>query len=79
MYFRGIDEQIGLLTKYTIVEAYATHDEEIDIAADDQHITGTLVSPATFVPGVLFVHGWGGSQENIWRGRGRSRRSDACA
>src|SRR3954471_10213736 len=41
----------------------ATHAEEIDIAADDQHITGTLVSPATFVPGVLFVHGWGGSQE----------------
>ena len=25
--------------------------------------SGTLVTPATVVPGVLFLHGWGGSQE----------------
>src|ERR687889_2019810 len=41
----------------------AKPDEEIDIAVDGQHIAGTLVSPAPLVPGVLFVHGWGGSQE----------------
>jgi pimeloyl-ACP methyl ester carboxylesterase len=35
-----------------------TRDETIGIAVDGQHITGTLVSPATLVPGVLFVHGW---------------------
>src|SRR5437867_2829373 len=40
-----------------------TRDEIIDIAVDDHHIAGTLVAPATAVPGVLFVHGWGGSQE----------------
>lgn len=38
-------------------------DEPINIAVDDGHIAGTLVTPATRIPGVLFVHGWGGSQE----------------
>jgi pimeloyl-ACP methyl ester carboxylesterase len=41
----------------------ATRDERINIAVDDQQISGTLVAPATVVPGVLFLHGWGGSQE----------------
>ncbi|HYG86651.1 MAG TPA: alpha/beta fold hydrolase [Azospirillum sp.] len=41
----------------------ATRDDTIDIAVDDQHIAGTLVGPATVVPGFLFVHGWSGSQE----------------
>src|SRR3954466_1069954 len=41
----------------------ATHDDEIDIAVDGQHLAGTLVSPAPLIPGVLFVHGWGGSPE----------------
>src|SRR3954470_9706669 len=41
----------------------ATHDDEIDITVDGQHLAGTLVSPAPLIPGVLFVHGWGGSQE----------------
>lgn len=40
-----------------------THDDRIHIAVDDGHIAGTLVTPAARVPGVLFVHGWGGSQE----------------
>src|SRR5438128_3083248 len=40
-----------------------TRDDIIDIAVDDHHIAGTLVTPATAVPGVLFVHGWGGSTE----------------
>ena len=40
-----------------------TQDNVIDIAVDGQHIAGTLVAPATAVPGVLFMHGWGGNQE----------------
>ena len=41
----------------------ATRDDTLRIAVDDGHIDGTLVTPDTRVPGVLFVHGWGGSQE----------------
>lgn len=41
----------------------ATHDDTIDIKVNGDHIAGTIVSPATQVPGVLLVHGWGGSQE----------------
>lgn len=40
-----------------------TRDDALDIAVDDQHIAGTLVTPGTLIPGVLFVHGWGGSQQ----------------
>ena len=40
-----------------------TRDEAIDIRVDGQRIAGTLVTPDTLIPGVLFVHGWGGSQE----------------
>lgn len=40
-----------------------TRDDIIDIAVDDGHIAGTVVTPAAKIPGVLFVHGWGGSQE----------------
>jgi fermentation-respiration switch protein FrsA (DUF1100 family) len=47
-----------------------TRDEAIDIRVDDQRIAGTLVTPDTLIPGVLFVHGWGGSQETyLARGR----------
>jgi uncharacterized protein len=41
-----------------------TRDEAIEIDVDGQHIAGTLVVPATLIPGVLFVHGWGGNQEH---------------
>src|SRR5215204_4874110 len=41
-----------------------TRDEAIDITVDDQRIAGTLVIPGTLIPGVLFVHGWGGSQQH---------------
>src|SRR5437867_5060554 len=43
-----------------------TTDETLDIAVDGQHIHGTLLGAgqaAAAAPGVLFVHGWGGSQE----------------
>ncbi len=41
----------------------ATHDDTTRIAVDREHIAGTIVTPDTRLPGVLFVHGWGGSQE----------------
>ena len=37
-------------------------DEPIYIRVEDEHILGTLISPGTLIPGVLFVHGWGGDQ-----------------
>jgi dienelactone hydrolase len=40
-----------------------TRDDAVEIAVDDQCIAGTLVTPGTLIPGVLFVHGWGGSQQ----------------
>jgi uncharacterized protein len=33
------------------------------IAVDSENICSTLLSPAMALPGILFVHGWGGSQE----------------
>ena len=40
-----------------------TLDDALEIAVGGQHIAGTLVTPGTLIPGVLFVHGWGGSQQ----------------
>jgi pimeloyl-ACP methyl ester carboxylesterase len=40
-----------------------TRDDRVEISVGEQRIAGTLVSPATLIPGMLFVHGWGGSQE----------------
>ena len=40
-----------------------TRDDAVEIPVDDQRIAGTLVTPGTLIPGVLFVHGWGGSQQ----------------
>jgi hypothetical protein len=41
----------------------STNDSEIEITVDDQRIAGTIVTPGPLIPGVLLVHGWGGSQE----------------
>jgi len=40
-----------------------TFDEPVSIRTDQEEIAGTFITPGTLVPGVLFVHGWGGSQE----------------
>jgi dienelactone hydrolase len=40
----------------------STFEQEVKIEVDDDRIAATFVSPGTLVPGVLFVHGWGGSQ-----------------
>ena len=39
------------------------HDEPIEIAVDDQQIEGRLITGVSAGPGVLFVHGWGGNQQ----------------
>jgi dienelactone hydrolase len=41
----------------------ATHEESLQVHTDGGTIAGTLITPATKLPGVLFVHGWGGSQQ----------------
>jgi dienelactone hydrolase len=33
------------------------------IAVDDEELAASVLTPARELPGVLFVHGWGGSQE----------------
>jgi hypothetical protein len=38
-------------------------DEPIQFAADGRQLTGTFIAPARKSPGVLFVHGWAGNQE----------------
>lgn len=37
--------------------------EPVEIGVDGDHLAGTLLMPATAMPGVLFVHGWGDSQQ----------------
>src|SRR3954462_5530944 len=41
----------------------STHDQAINIPVDGWRLPGTLVTPATLLPGVLFVQGWGSGQE----------------
>ncbi|MCD5996608.1 alpha/beta fold hydrolase [Pseudomonas sp. CDFA 602] len=36
--------------------------ETIEIQVNDESISGTIVTPCEKFPGILFVHGWGGSQ-----------------
>lgn len=40
-----------------------TRDEPVYMRVEDEYILGTLISPGTLLPGVLFVHGWGGDQQ----------------
>ncbi|MDB6047984.1 MAG: prolyl oligopeptidase [Pseudomonas sp.] len=37
--------------------------ESIEIPAGLESISGTLLTPSAKLPGILFVHGWGGSQQ----------------
>ncbi|MBB4320507.1 hypothetical protein GGE27_003894 [Agrobacterium tumefaciens] len=37
-------------------------DETVEIAVDGETIGGTMLVPEAKLPGLLFVHGWGGSQ-----------------
>lgn len=40
-----------------------TRDDVVGIVVDGETIAGTIVAPSRRVPAVLFVHGWGGSQD----------------
>lgn len=42
-----------------------TQKNKIRITVDDGQIDGTVFAPTAKMPGVLFVHGWGGSQEQF--------------
>jgi pimeloyl-ACP methyl ester carboxylesterase len=54
-----------------------TRDKHVEIAVEGQQIDGTLVTPATAMPGMLFVHGWGGSQQQ-YLARGREIAALGC-
>jgi pimeloyl-ACP methyl ester carboxylesterase len=41
-----------------------TRDDILEIPSDGQVIAGTVITPVTALPGLLFVHGWGGSQQS---------------
>src|SRR5690554_5017123 len=42
----------------------------IDLEVDNETLAGTLLAPQQRMPGILFVHGWGGSQaRDLQRGR----------
>ena len=55
----------------------ATLEDTVSIVVDEQAIAGTFVTPKTLVPGVLFVHGWGGSQDQ-YLARAREIASLGC-
>lgn len=55
----------------------ATRDEPVTIRSGDAELAGTLVMPGIRVPGVLFVHGWGGSQTQ-YVGRARQVAALGC-
>src|SRR5690606_7984698 len=40
-----------------------TSTNTIEIEVENESMAGTFLAPRSKVPGVLFVHGWGGSQE----------------
>lgn len=56
-----------------------TLSETILIPVEGQHIAGTFLEPSNKVPGVLFVHGWGGSQDfDLRRARGLAGLGCVC-
>lgn len=55
----------------------ATLEQKVDITVDGGTISGTFITPGTLVPGVLLVHGWGGSQQQYLL-RARSIASLGC-
>lgn len=38
--------------------------EAVELISNGERIAGTFLAPGAKIPGVLFVHGWGGSQES---------------
>jgi len=53
--------------------------DSFTIAVDGESLNGTLLQPVTAYPGVLFVHGWGGSQQqDLARARDAAALGCAC-
>ncbi len=53
--------------------------DSFTIAVDGEGLSGTLLQPVTAYPGVLFVHGWGGSQQHdLARARDAAALGCAC-
>src|SRR5690606_25565871 len=49
----------------------AATSENIELTVEGEQIAGTLLSPHERMPGILFVHGWGGSQtRDMMRAKG---------
>lgn len=44
-------------------DTLAIQSETIELPVNGDTICATLVSPGSKIPGILFVHGWGGSQQ----------------
>lgn len=56
-----------------------TRSESVRIPVDDEVIAGTFLEPSPRVPGILFVHGWGGSQRNdVARAKGIAALGCVC-
>ena len=49
----------------------AATSDYIELTVEGEQIAGTLLAPQKQMPGILFVHGWGGSQSrDMTRARG---------
>lgn len=55
-----------------------TRDETLQIAVGERRIAATLIVPDTRMPGVLFLHGWGGNQQQ-YAPRAREIAALGCA
>ena len=56
----------------------STRDETLEIRVGDHRIAGTMIVPDTLMPGVLFLHGWGGNQAQ-YAARAREIAALGCA
>lgn len=57
----------------------STTTEHIDLTVEREKLAATLVSPGAKIPGILFVHGWGGSQQrDLARAKGISGLGCVC-
>lgn len=57
----------------------AAHSNPIALSVDDQVLDGTFLTPENKVPGVLFIHGWGGSQQfDLSRAKGIAALGCVC-
>jgi uncharacterized protein len=55
------------------------HEESVEITVADRQLSATIVSPSALAAGVLFVHGWAGSQSQyLARARELSQLGCVC-